>query len=102
MLGKSKDPICPLLGKPCVEHGCRFWIMVQGHNANTGQDVSEWDCAVAWLPILLIENSQQQRSTGAAVESFRNQMVRGQNDSNRILVEMARAAVTSHLLETKQ
>jgi hypothetical protein len=29
---------------------------------------------MAWIPILLVENSQQQRSTSAAVESFRNEM----------------------------
>jgi len=31
---------------------------------------------------LLIENAQQSRSTGAAVESFRNEMVKA-NDLNR-------------------
>jgi hypothetical protein len=29
---------------------------------------------MAWVPILLIENSAQQRSTAAAVESFRNEV----------------------------
>jgi len=28
------------------------------------------------MPLLLIEKSQQQRQTGAAVESFRNEMLR--------------------------
>ena len=31
-------------------------------------------CAVKWIPMLLIENSQMQRQTGAAVESFRNEV----------------------------
>ena len=39
----------------------------------TGQEIDEWGCAVNWIPTLLIENSQQQRQTGAAVESFRNE-----------------------------
>lgn len=43
------------------------------------------DCAIAWLPVLLIENSQQQRSTGAAVESFRNEMVRGNGQLARMM-----------------
>jgi hypothetical protein len=34
------------------------------------------------MPILLIENSQMSRQTGAAVESFRNEMVKG----NEIMV----------------
>jgi hypothetical protein len=29
---------------------------------------------MAWVPILLVENSAQQRSTAAAVESFRNEV----------------------------
>ena len=48
---------------------------MRGTNPNTGKEVDEWNCAVAWLPMLLVENSMQQRHTGAAVESFRNEVV---------------------------
>jgi hypothetical protein len=41
-----------------------------------GAEVDDWGCAMAWMPVLMIDNSQQQRSTGAAVESFRNEMVK--------------------------
>ncbi len=63
--------------KKCIDlcGSCPKWIQIQGQNPNTGEDLSEWKCADTWLPLLLIENSQQQRSTGAAVESFRNEMV---------------------------
>ena len=47
-----------------------------GKNPNTGQDVNQWDCAVTWLPMLLIEGSQQTRQAGSAIESFRNEMVK--------------------------
>ena len=47
-----------------------------GKNPQTGQEVSEWNCAVSWLPMLLIEGSQQTRQTGSAIESFRNEMVK--------------------------
>ena len=67
---------CPLIGKKCKEHKCKFWIQVMGKNPNTGQDVSEFNCAVSWLPMLLIEGSQQTRQAGSAIESFRNEMVR--------------------------
>lgn len=50
-------------------------MKIQGKNPNDGKDIEEWGCAMSWLPILLIENAQQSRSTGAAVESFRNEMV---------------------------
>jgi hypothetical protein len=35
---------------------------------------------------LLIENSQQQRSTGAAVESFRNEMVKANEVGQQVLL----------------
>ncbi len=56
---------------------CPAWVQLQGFNPNTGQPMDEWKCSDTWVPLLLIENSQQQRQTGAAVESFRNEMVKG-------------------------
>ena len=57
-----------------------------GKNPQTGQDVNEWNCAVTWLPMLLIEGSQQTRQAGSAIESFRNEMVR-LNESPNILLQ---------------
>ena len=51
-----------------------------GKNPQTGQDVNEWNCAVTWLPMLLIEGSQQTRQAGSAIESFRNEMVNAQQN----------------------
>jgi len=67
---------CPLVKGDCKGIQCSWFTQVRGTNPQTGQPVDEWGCAIVWLPILLIENSQQQRQTGAAVEDFRNQMVR--------------------------
>jgi hypothetical protein len=67
---------CPLLDIECIQLRCAWFTQVRGSNPNTGKEVDEWACAIAWLPILLIENSQQQRQTGAAVESFRNEVVK--------------------------
>jgi hypothetical protein len=72
---------CPLDGfNPCRQLECAWFMKVRGLNPNTGKEIDEWGCSMSWLPILLIENSQQQRHTGAAVESFRNEMVKA-NDS---------------------
>ena len=70
---------CPLIKKPCVKHECKWYIQVMGKNPNTGQNVNDFDCAIAWLPMLLIEGSQQTRQAGAAIESFRNEMVKIQH-----------------------
>lgn len=55
---------------------CNRFIQIMGKDPNTGADVNRWDCVDNWTPMLLIENAQQSRQTGAAVESFRNEMVR--------------------------
>ena len=83
---------CPLHNfEPCKQTDCAWFTQVRGHNPNTGAEVDEWACAVAWLPVLLIENSQQQRQTGAAVESFRNEMVKANEVSQQVLLAAAGA-----------
>ena len=68
--------LCPLLREPCKELQCAWFTQLRGVNPNTGAPIDEWGCAVSWLPVLLIENAQQGRSTAAAVESFRNEMAK--------------------------
>jgi hypothetical protein len=71
--------LCPLIGEDCRGLECSWFTQVRGTNPQTGEEIDEWGCAVTWLPVLLIENSQQQRQTGAAVESFRNESVNTRN-----------------------
>jgi hypothetical protein len=81
---------CPLDNfNPCRQLECAWFMKVVGENPNTGKEVEEWGCSMAWLPIMMIENSQQQRSTGAAVESFRNEMVKSNEVGQRVLLAAA-------------
>jgi hypothetical protein len=81
---------CPLDGfNPCRKLECAWFIKVAGTNVNTGKEVEDWACSMAWLPILMIENSNQQRQTGAAIESFRNEMVKGNEMNTQILLASA-------------
>ena len=91
-------------GNECVEDGairngelvkCRFWIYVQGQNPQTGETISNGDCAIAWMPVLLIENSKVNRETGAAVESFRNEMIKTNETNTQVLL----AATNQYLIE---
>ena len=61
-------------------------MKVRGTNPNTGEEIDDYGCSVAWLPILMIENSQQQRQTGAAVESFRNEVAKANEASRHVLL----------------
>lgn len=79
---------CPLDGfKPCRELECAWFMKISGTHPQTGEPTEEWGCAIAWTPILQIENARQSRQTGAAVESFRNEMVKG-NDTYLNLEQM--------------
>jgi hypothetical protein len=64
-------------------------MQIRGTNPNSGEPVDEWGCSMAWMPMLMIENSQQQRGTSAAVESFRNEMVKNNEVGQRVLLAAA-------------
>jgi hypothetical protein len=98
-MAKDAKIICPMMGgEPCVEDGsirngelvaCRFWVTVQGMNPQTGETMNHKDCAMAWMPVLMIENSKVNRETGAAVESFRNEMVKNNDLNTQVLIATA-------------
>ena len=77
---------CPLIKKDCVGLTCAWYTRVQGYDMNSGNQVDNYECAISWLPMLLIENSGQQRQTGAAVESFRNEMVKANEVNTQLLL----------------
>ena len=93
---------CPL-GAKCEEardgaiQRCAWYAQVRGTNMNTGEEVDEWRCSMNWLPMLLIENSGMQRNTGAAVESFRNEMVEANKTTHQAL--LVTAAYSNKLLK---
>lgn len=108
-MAKDAKIICPMMGGECIEDGsikdgelvsCRFWIHVHGRDPQTGAEVKNGDCAIAWMPVLLIENSKVNRETGAAVESFRNEMVKA-NETNTQVLLAAAMQQTQNLIEVK-
>jgi len=72
---------CPLIKKDCVGLQCTWMIQLRGVHPQTGEEVDEWDCAVKWLTMLLIENAKEVRQGAAATESFRNEMVRAHDET---------------------
>lgn len=96
--------LCPLNNfEPCKQLDCAWFLKIQGKHPQSGADIDEWGCSMSWMPILMIENSQQQRQTGAAVESFRNEMVKSNEISQQVL--LASSGITkpqTMILESKQ
>lgn len=68
---------CPLNGfKKCKKFNCAWFIQLKGTHPQTGAEVDEYGCAMAMMPLLMIENSRQTSQAGSAIESFRNEMVK--------------------------
>lgn len=94
---------CPL-GSDCEKivdgkiHRCRWYTRIAGKNPQTDEDVDEWNCAIAWSPILLVENANTNRGQTAAIESFRNEVVNQSAETNTILLTAAQIAQQSALL----
>lgn len=87
----EQGKFCPLIKKDCIGLECSWFTQIRGTNPNTGQPVDEWGCAITWMPVLLIENSQQQRSTSSAVESFRNEVVDANRKNQQLYLQMTAA-----------
>jgi hypothetical protein len=83
----KSENYCPLIKKKCIEHKCAWYTQVRGLNPNTGQEIDEWGCAVSWMPIMSIEVAQKQYQTGAAVESFRNEVVRANAENQKLYLD---------------
>lgn len=83
---------CPL-DSVCEEvkdnqiYRCRWYIALKGKDPQSEQFIDKWGCAIEWLPILLIENAQTNRGQTQALESFRNEIVQGQNNFNALLMD---------------
>lgn len=93
---------CPLNGfEKCKQLECAWFTQIRGQNPNTGEEVDEYGCAVAWLPMLLIENSQMSRQTGAAVESFRNEMVSANQTSQELLMAATEMSTGVKLIDLR-
>lgn len=87
---------CPL-GSKCEQVRddeivtCPWYIKVQGKDPQSDQYIDEWRCSMAWLPMLMIEHSLFERQTGAAVESFRNEMKKDNNNISAAMQLMSNA-----------
>lgn len=55
---------------------CPKFVSVKGQDPQTGDVIDRHGCVDSFLPLLLVENAQMSRQTGAAIESFRNEVVK--------------------------
>lgn len=91
----EQGKLCPLLNKDCVGLTCSWYTQVRGTDPQSGREVDEYACAVAWLPMLLIETSKEVRQGAAATESLRNQVAA--TSATSIKLQLAIAGITKGL-----
>ena len=63
---------CPLIKKDCIGIKCSWYTQMRGTNPNTGEPV---------------EIAQKSNQTGAAVESFRNEVVKGNQQNQQLYIQ---------------
>jgi len=72
---------CPLHNfEPCKQLDCAWFTKLAGKNPQGQKEIEEWGCAVTFMPILMVANTNSNTRTQAAVESFRNKMVSQQEE----------------------
>lgn len=87
---------CPL-GGACEKttdeglHRCAWYVHLRGKDPQD-QEVDEWRCAMAWMPILQTETAMTNRGQTQALESFRNESVKVQKDFTNMLFTAASQA----------
>ena len=95
----ASDEMCPLMRskRKLVCHKCAWYNHIRGENPQTGEEIDRWECAIAMMPLLLIENSRRQHETNGSIQSLRNEFVEGNN--KRITSDLIRTQV---LLKARQ
>jgi hypothetical protein len=71
-----------------VKNHCPKWVHIIGLDRNSGQPMDKFCCVDSILHTLLIENTQMNRETGAAVESTRNEYVRAADRNLEAMVQL--------------
>lgn len=75
---------CPL-GAKCEEvkmvegrqilYRCPWYVEVAGLNPNTGEELKEFNCAITWMPTLMINAANEARKGAMATEAFKNEVL---------------------------
>lgn len=76
---------CPFLKDDCIGEQCELHTHIRGTDKNTGVELDKPGCALGFLPLLLIENTQASREVGAAIESARNETVQNHLQTLQVL-----------------
>jgi len=81
--------VCPL-GCECEKatsdgiERCAWFVKLRGKDPQTGADIDEWRCSMAWQPLLMVEGNGLSMQTNASVQSMRNETIDRQEMAIRL------------------
>lgn len=98
---------CPLWKKTMSQvcHTCPCWVLIRGKNPQGTEEIDRWDCAIAWLPMLLIENAQQSRQAGASADKVATEVAKfhhNMTEFNKISIALQAQGGNGSLVEDKR
>ena len=72
---------CPLKSrceyqKKDVIYRCAWYIKIVGKDPQSEKEFDEWRCAIAWQPIIGLENAQKVNQQTHSIDSFRNNLIK--------------------------
>jgi len=103
----KKNYACPLNGKSCIDGirddfpvdpstkrkiTCRWWQHLFGKDPQTEKQIDTFDCAIAWLPTVVIECAQMSRQTTASVDKTANEVAAVKSNINALARAVGAAA----------
>lgn len=99
-LGATCETVKHEDNKP-VLYRCPWYVQVKGRDSNSGKEIDHWDCAIAWMPTLMINTANETRQGAAATESFRNEMVKQGEQTQKVMLVAAQISNPEKRLEKK-
>lgn len=55
---------------------CHLYISISGENPQTGEQMDQKGCSLAWAPIIMLEGNKEMRGAAASVQSLRNELTK--------------------------
>lgn len=84
---------CPLLHKDCIQDKCMWWTSMEMRKLPDPQVFIEHNCAISWLPKIMVEGNRLTQGVGQAVESRGNEAIKKHDITNQIFAGMAQMAL---------
>ena len=111
---ERKKMMCPLFREICINGFCksmgedmqtgerpicRWWVHIVGKDPQSNKDLDWFDCSIAWLPTLAIEQSQTTRMLTASVDKTANTFFNALDENTQKKIMLQGSKTETKLIE---